>query len=76
MNAAQQAPDVDSDVVRLSRIIQEKEAEIEKMEKKLAAKKSSVSNKSSSAKKGTPTKKSSTAKKEDPAKKSAGPKKK
>ena len=66
-----------NDVARLSRIIQEKDAEIEKMEKKLsAATKSTSAKKSTPAKRGSPAKKSNTAKKENPAKNSAGARKK
>lgn len=67
VNAAQESH-VDNDVARLSRIIQEKDAQIEKMEKKLSVKKASTKN--------TPPKKSNTAKKNPPASKKEGSRKK
>ena len=59
---ATQPSHVDNDVARLSKIIQEKDAQIEKMEKKLAIKKSTPTISSSTKKKSTAGKKSNTAK--------------
>ncbi len=53
---------VDNDLARLSKIIQEKDAQIEKMEKKIA------SQKNTGVKKSTKTKKSNTAKEKSPTK--------
>ncbi len=76
VNAGQKSHE-NNDVARLSRIIQEKDAEIEKMEKKLSAvRKSTPAKKNTPAKKGSPAKKSNTAKKENPAKKITGSRKK
>lgn len=60
---------VDDDVARLSKIIKEKDAQLEKLELRLASKKPATKPKSSVGKKPATTTKSSTAKKTVPAKK-------
>ncbi|MDX2432476.1 MAG: glycoside hydrolase family 57 protein [Bacteroides sp.] len=67
VNAAQKLH-VDNDLARLSKIIQEKDAQIEKMEKLIASKKNT------GVKKSTKTKKSNTAKKSNIAKEKAASK--
>jgi len=66
---------VDNDVARLSKIIREKDEQLEKLEKRLSAKTSDTAKKSVTAKKSIPAKKSTTAKTSTTAKKSTTMKK-